>query len=279
MTLARVVRGVARRLAILPLKVVDAATRAEAIELLSDQAIAIVDAGVARLKFYAPSRLLRARAAGVLSKEPDTIAWLDGLAADAVLWDIGANVGAFALYVAATRRCRVLAFEPSAANFFALTRNVELNGLAERVTAYCLAVAPATQLGLLNLDSSAIGAAMSQFGKAGEASRYATGGRTPIVHGATGVTLDDLIAHFNAPPPTHIKMDVDGLELPILLGGSTLLARPELREVMVELSLTHQAERDRAVQWLRDRGFQLQSQGEPQGEGTEQAANHLFVRR
>ena len=278
MTLGRMVRGVARRLAILPLKVVDAATRAEAIELLTDQSIAVADAGAACLKFYAPSPLLRARAAGVLSKEPDTIAWINAFAADAVFWDIGANVGVFSLYAAATRRCQVLAFEPSAANFFALTRNVELNALADRVTAYSLAVAPATQLGVINLDSAAIGAAMSQFGRAGEASRYANG-HQPIVQGAAGVTLDDLVARFNARPPTHIKIDVDGLELPILLGGSTLLGRQELREVMVELSLTHQAERDRAVRWLHDHGFALQSQGTAQGAGGEQAANHLFVRR
>lgn len=278
MTLSRLLSGVAVRLAVWPLKVVDAATRAEAIERLADESIAVVDAGAARLKFYAPSPLLRARAAGVMSKEPDTIAWIDAFAADAVFWDIGANVGVFSLYAAATRRCRVLAFEPSAANFFALTRNVELNAFADRVTAYCLAVAPATQLGVINLDSAAIGAAMSQFGKAGEGSRYSNGER-PIVQGAAGVTLDDLVARFNAPPPTHIKVDVDGLELPILLGGSAMLRRPELRQVMVELSLTHQAERDRAVQWLHDHGFALKSQGTAQGVGGEQAANHLFVRR
>ena len=278
MTLSRLMSGVARRLAVLPLRVVDAATRAEAIELLAEESIAVANAGTARLKFYAPSPLLRARAAGVMSKEPDTIAWIDGFAADAVFWDIGANVGVFSLYAAATRRCRVLAFEPSAANFFALTKNIELNSLADRVTAYCLAVAPATELGIINLDSAAIGAAMSQFGKAGEGSRYANG-QQPIVQGAAGVTLDDLVARFNPQPPTYIKVDVDGLELPILLGGSTMLRRKELRQVMVELSLTHQPERDRAVQWLHDQGFTLQSQGTAQGTGREQAANHLFVRQ
>ena len=277
MTWQRLLRGAARRLAVLPVQALDGHTRAEALEQLLDRAIAVTDAGQARLRFYAPSPLLRARATTVLSKEPDTTAWINTFDSSSVFWDIGANVGVFTLYAAATRRCRVLAFEPSAANFFALTRNVELNALADRVTAYCLAVAPATELGVLNLDSAAIGAAMSHFGKAGEASRYANG-RVPIVQGVAGVTLDDLIARFNAPAPTCIKIDVDGLELPILLGGSTVLRRPELREVMVELSLTNLEERDRAVQWLRDHGLVLHSQGAVQGAGGEQAANHLFVR-
>lgn len=278
MTVQRLFRGVARRLAVWAVQVLDGTTGAEALEQLAGQAVATTDAGGARLKFYAPSPLLRARAASVLSKEPDTIAWIDAFAASAVFWDIGANVGVFTLYAAAMRKCRVLAFEPSAANFFALTRNVELNSLADRVTAYCLAAAPATELGVINLDSMAIGTAMSQFGKAGEASRYASGGK-PIVQGVAGVTLDDLVARFNAPVPTHLKIDVDGLELAILQSGPALLRRPELREVMVELTLTHQAERQRAVDWLGEHGLALQSQGATQSAGGEQAANHLFVRR
>lgn len=277
MTLPRLLRGVSRRLAMWPMRALDGDTRAEAVAQLADQAIAIADTAAARLQFYAPSPLLRARAASVLSKEPDTIAWIDQFGSDAVFWDIGANVGVFTLYAAAARRCRVLAFEPAAANFFALTRNVELNALADRVTAYCLAVAPATELGVINLDSPAIGSAMSQFGKPGESSRYSSGSR-PIVQGVAGVTLDDLIARFNAPPPSHIKIDVDGLELPILQSGATLLARPSLREVMVELSLTDQAERARAVEWLQRAGFVLRGQGPPQGAGGERAANHLFAR-
>ena len=43
--------------------------------------------------------------------------------ADAVLWDIGADIGSYALY-AAKRGVRVLAFEPSAATLYALTRNI-----------------------------------------------------------------------------------------------------------------------------------------------------------
>lgn len=278
MTLSRLVSGVARRLAVLPIRALDAAARAEAIEQLTERSIATTPAGGTELRFYAPSPLLRSRAAAVLTKEPDTIAWIETFGAGTVLWDIGANVGVFTLYAAAARRCRVLAFEPSAANFFALTRNIDLNAASDRVAAYCLAIAPATELGVINLDSTAIGTAMSQFGKAGDASRYAAG-RKPVVQGAAGVTLDDLIARFNAAPPTHIKIDVDGLEPAILRGGSALLKQAAVCEVMVELSLTRHAERQQAVEWLGECGLTLRSQGPPQGAGGEQAANHLFVRR
>lgn len=278
MTMRRLVGAVARRMASWPMQALGVDNRAEALELLTDRSIAVADVAGTPVKFYAPSRLLRSRAASVLTKEPDTIAWIDGFDASAVLWDIGANVGVFSLYAAVTRGCRVLAFEPSAGNFFALTRNIELNALTGRVTAYCLAVAPTSALGVINLDSTAIGTAMSQFGKPGEASRYANG-RQPVVQGVAGITLDDLIVRFAAPPPTHVKIDVDGLEWPILRGGERTLAHSGVRSVMVELSLSHDAERTQAIAWLRDRGLMLVSTGAPQGSGGEQAANHLFARR
>ena len=44
--------------------------------------------------------------------------------------DIGANIGAFAIFAASTSsQTRVYAYEPAAANFELLTKNIEMNGL------------------------------------------------------------------------------------------------------------------------------------------------------
>ena len=275
---ASLLRRVVRRAAALPMRLLAADDQAAVLESLTAASIAETNIGARVIKFYAPSPLLRMRAAGLTTKEPDTIAWLNGLGPDDVLWDIGANVGVFALYAAAARRVHVLAFEPSAPNFFVLTRNVQLNGLSERITPYCLAVAERTELATINLDSADLGAAMSQFGAVGVKSPYSNA-PTPLTHGMAGVSIDDLVDRFGTPRPTAIKIDVDGLEWPILRGGERTLAHPRVRSLMVELSLTHEAERNRAVEWLRDRGLTLASSGAPQGSGVEQAANHLFVRR
>jgi FkbM family methyltransferase len=276
LALSRLARGVARRLAAWPLRAVDAGTRVEALESLSEQAI--VDATVpgATLRFFAPTPLLRSRAAGLLDKEPDTIRWIDAMSARAVLWDIGANVGVYSLYASARSQCTVLAFEPSAANFYILSRNIQLNRLEGRVSAYCVALSGATGLGVLNLDSSAPGTAMSQFGHAGEASRYSS--EQPTLQAMIGFTIDDFIARFDPPFPTSIKLDVDGLEWPILQGATRTLNDRRLTSLMVELSLTNNAERDRATHALTASGFTFHSRGAAQGAGGEQAANHLFVR-
>ena len=278
MSAVNLLRRVVRRAAALPVRLLAADDQAAVLESLTAQSIARTNIGARVLEFYAPSPLLRLRAAGLATKEPDTIAWLNGLGANDVLWDIGANVGVFALYAAAARGARVLAFEPSAANFFVLTRNVQLNGLSERITPYCLAVAEQTELGTINLDSADPGAAMSQFGAAGVKSRYSSALK-PLTHGMAGVSIDDLVDRFGAPRPTAIKIDVDGLEWPILRGGDRTLAQPGVRSLMVELSLTNDGERTRAIEWVRARGLALESVGAPQGGGAEQAANHLFARR
>lgn len=275
--LKSIARGVLRRLIMAPLRLSGARLRAEALEQLSNAMIAETVIPGGAIKFFAPTPLLQMRAATVLVKEPDMIRWLDGLPPEAVLWDIGANVGVFTLYAAVARRARVLAFEPSAANFHVLARNVSLNQLNDRVTAYCVALSGTTELGVLNVGSTVMGAAMSQFGKAGEMSRYWMGGNS-AAHGMVGITVDEFIERFQPAFPTHLKMDVDGLEWPILQGAVKTLRDPRLRAAMIELSLTNQAERDQAMKLLADAGLRFVAHGEAQGTETEKAANHLFVR-
>jgi FkbM family methyltransferase len=267
----------ARRLAMLPLQALGPDGRAQVYERLSSDAVTRAPITGGELAFHAPTPLLRSRAASLLSKEPDTIAWLDGLTERDALWDVGANVGAFSLYAAARARCAVVAFEPSAPNFFVLTRNIQLNRLGDRVTAYCVALSGATGLGALNLDAAEPGTAMSQFGRVGDASRYSTQAQ-PLWHGMIGFTVDDFIATFGVACPTHLKLDVDGLELAILQGARATLANARLRSAMIEISLTHEGERSASLQLMRECGFTLASQGAAQGIAGEQAANHLFVK-
>jgi hypothetical protein len=92
-------------------------------------------------------------------------------------------------------------------------------------------------------------------------------------------TIDDFIRLFHPLFPTRLKLDVDGLEWQILQGSTQTLRDPRLRSIVVELSLSDQAERDHAMAWLSDAGFELVRQRERQETGRESAANHFFARR
>jgi FkbM family methyltransferase len=252
--------------------------RAEILQVLVEEMVSVVQAGGSAIQFYTPFPGLMYRADSLLTKEPDTIAWIDGFSDGSVLWDIGANVGVYSLYAAASRRLLVLAVEPAAANFHALTRNIRLNGLNDRITAYCLAFSSVTTLGVVNLASDAMGAACNQFGEIGEASRYAQPDSPQLAQGMLAFTIDDFIKQFHPPFPTHLKLDVDGLELGILSGATATLMDFRLESVLVELSMTENEETQRAMSLLREAGFTFISRGEVQGAGAHKGANHLFRR-
>lgn len=277
-TLVSISRGVLRRLTSWPLKLISENLRAEALEGLSEKMIASMPVPGGFIRFYVPSSLLLSRATSLLSKEPETIQWIEGFDDGVVLWDIGANVGVYALYAAVRRKASVLAFEPSAGNFHVLSRNIQLNSLSERVTAYCIALAGETGLGVLNLESLSMGSAINQFGNPGETSPYSVKRTATIVHGTIGFSIDDFIAKFAPPFPNHIKMDVDGIELSILKGAIRTLCDSRLISVLVELSVTDNEQQRCAVSLLEDAGLRLVTRGEVQGTEQEKAANFIFHR-
>lgn len=268
--------GLARALARAGIRALGPRSGAEVVSTAAEEMVHVAPTPAGELRFLASSPLLLDRALGALAKEPDTIAWIDSFAEGSVMWDIGANVGVYSLYAAA-RRCKVLAFEPSASNFFVLSRNVELNRLAGSVSAYCVALSGKTGLGFMNLSSPSPGMAMNQFGPKGESSPYwegAPGG----AHGMVGFTVDEFVARFAPAFPNHVKLDVDGLELAILEGAVATLSDLRVLSVSAELAVNDSGQRDAAIRLLAGCGLRLASTGAVQGEGALKAANHRFER-
>ena len=268
-----------RELASLPLRVMPEFQRGLALEKMTSSMVSRVDVPAGSLLFTTPTPLLQARAKSIMTKEPDTIRWIDEFEPSDVFWDIGANVGVFGLYAARQRGVRVLAFEPSADNYAVLCRNIEINVFEDQVIPYCVALAGGTKLGVLNSPSREMGASLHQFGQKGQTSRYGNGGNTTSAQGVVGFSIDDFIGRFRPPFPTRLKIDVDGLEWPILQGARNTLCDRRLKSVMAELPLSDEDERNRAIRWLSDAGLDLLSVGEAQESGGERAANHFFSRK
>src|SRR5262245_31131064 len=116
-----------REVASLPLRVLGKAQRGRALEKLTEAMVSEVVLSEGTLRFLTPTPLLQTRSTSILSKEPDTIAWIDNFESSDVFWDIGANVGVFSLYAARQCGVRVVAFEPSADNYMVLCKNVEMS--------------------------------------------------------------------------------------------------------------------------------------------------------
>jgi FkbM family methyltransferase len=173
-------------------------------------------------------------------KEPDTVAWIENwFKPGDVFYDIGANVGAYALVAHRflNGAAQIYAFEPGFVNFPQLCRNVQLNRASPDIIP--LQVALAEQNGLINFNYQnltsggalhALGEAVDQRGRA-----FAPVFTLPTL----SYRLDDFVQQFQLPQPQHIKIDVDGTELSILKGATATLANPRLRTVLVEMDETH----------------------------------------
>src|SRR5262245_63764815 len=83
-------------------------------------------------------------------KEPWTVAWIEeSMGGGGVLYDVGANVGAFSLVAAkvCARRGTVVAFEPGFASYAHLCANIVLNHCEPIIVPVPLALGSASGLG------------------------------------------------------------------------------------------------------------------------------------
>jgi len=187
-------------------------------------------------------------------KEPDTLDWLDQFKPDTCFFDIGANIGQYSLYPAKKygKSIRVFAFEPQSNNYYSLNKNIYLNSLAEIISSYCIAVSGKTEFSKLFIPKFIPGGNRSQFGQ--ENTRHM---KIPASHvqGMFGATLDDLCDKWGFPCPNYIKIDVDGIEIPILKGARNVLTNPRLISVIIELGTSE--EQQQAVQLMQEAGFRI----------------------
>ena len=208
-------------------------------------------------------------------KEPDTVEWIETfLRPGDVLFDVGANVGAYSLVAAKFfgGGVRVYAFEPAFLNYTQLCKNVCLNGCQGSVVPLPVALSDKTALGIFNYHNLTPGGALHTLGAAvdhkGEAFVPA------FTQHIIGYRLDDLLGQFHLPVPTHIKIDVDGIELEVLEGARGTLSHPSLRSVIVELE-AGEGER-RITELLTSKGFELHSK---HGRWTPGMLNCIFSRK
>lgn len=191
----------------------------------------------------------------ILTKEPDTIEWIDSFGSDDVLWDIGANIGIYSIY-AALRGMRVFAFEPNFFNYFVLCANIALNDMGDLVTPLCLALSDRKAVGSLRLSSLDFGSSGSGFSASATPRKTST-----FQQGMIGFDIDSAISEFGLGVPTHVKIDVDGIEPGIVKGGAATFRDPRLRSVSVELDENNTKEVSLVSAVLEGAGLRLAGKG------------------
>ena len=191
----------------------------------------IEHAGV-RMVFATPNTFTHWRVATIYEKEPWTLEWIAGFAADDVFLDCGANVGMYTIWAAATRGTRVVAFEPEAQNYALLNRNILLNDLSGRVTAYCIGLSDTRGLSALFMHDLRAGGSNHALGEALDFKHEPL--KAAYKQGAVSETIDALVSKREIPVPTHIKIDVDGFEHKVIAGAAETLCDRAVRSLLIE---------------------------------------------
>ena len=138
---------------------------------------------------------------------------------DDVFYDIGANVGAYSLLAAAAGVRDVRGFEPSSATMNLYSRNIHLNGLADVVHAYRVALGETAGEAKISLNDGTMNHLLPQ------AEARIASESVPVQR------LDDV---FSGDAPSFLKIDVEGFEPEVLRGAASTLAHPNLMGMLVE---------------------------------------------
>ncbi|MBL7086539.1 MAG: FkbM family methyltransferase [Candidatus Cloacimonetes bacterium] len=183
--------------------------------------------------FFCPGLLPLFRANTLLSKEPETIKWIEKFKPDTVFWDIGANVGIYSIYAGLDPSLKVYAFEPAANNFNLITKNIKINKMDERISALSIAFNAQTQFSIFYMSNLEAGSAHHSFGEPvnqfGEKLNY------QFKQSMIAFSIDDFISSFDIPFPNYIKIDVDGIEHQIISGAKKTLRNKQLFSILIEL--------------------------------------------
>jgi FkbM family methyltransferase len=192
------------------------------------------------IKFHTPNELTKWRANTLLTKEPCTIEWLNGMKKDAVFFDVGACVGSYSM-IAAKNGMQVYSFEPEPENFALLEKNFELNGF--NPSAFCIAASDEKKVSNLYVTKGGAGQSFHQFGE----------GESKIKKMCMGVPLDDFL-EMGLPHPDYLKIDVDGFEPKVIKGAEKILQNG-LTSLLVEVD-TNNEEHKKMVEHICSLGYE-----------------------
>lgn len=209
------------------------------------------------IKYYCFGYIPLWRSQTLFTKEPETIEWIDSMDKNDTLWDIGANVGLYSVY-AGLKGMKVFAFEPSALNTFLISKNIEINNLKDNVMMFPIAVSDKNEFGYLNMTSTELGGALSEFNetdiKTVQSGIYKK--NTIFKQGMFAYSIDELVEKYHFRIPNYIKIDVDSLEDKILYGAGKTLLNENVKGILLELDEAEDKTQD-MIAFLLNKGFNL----------------------
>ena len=236
------------------------------------------------LNFFTPNNLIDWRVRTILTKEPDTINWIDNFIIEKgkqlIFWDIGANIGLYSIYAASKHKnkIKVIAFEPSSSNLRILSRNISINNLSDDIIINQIALIDRKNVFLEMREPNFIeGSSLNTFGKNFnfEGKEFFPNQKYKIF----GTTLDAMINDNLIQEPDYIKIDVDGIEHLILKGGNDLFFSKSIKSVLIEINENFTLQKESVLKFMKDHNFNfIKKENNPENlsEKFKKTYNYIF---
>jgi FkbM family methyltransferase len=162
--------------------------------------------------------------------EPTTADFIQTyLDAGDTFYDVGANFGFFTCLASKVvgDAGKVIAIEPNAQIAVSLKQNIDLNGYADRITHFPVALSETPGAGTLVFDDNA--SSLGYLQDAADPSAQKSGLTVNLM------TMDQIVSETGLLPKL-IKIDIEGYEVKALNGASTLLQDQDAPVIVMELN-------------------------------------------
>ena len=203
--------------------------------------------------FFIPNRLNYFRAKTFLTKEPETIQWIENFSKDSIFWDIGANIGLYCCFAAKEKNSKTYAFEPSIFNLELLSKNIFYNNLSDKIIIIPISLTDKTKISKFNMSNTEVGGSMSTFSE-----NYGHDGKSlnSVFNFKTiGLSGNTFVNQLKIEKPDYIKIDVDGIEHLILNGFTEIL--DNTKSILIEVNENFKLQEKNIEQFLKNNNFFL----------------------
>lgn len=185
------------------------------------------------------------------TREAHLIWWADQIEPDSVVYDVGGCYGVASLIVAAKLRkqCKIICFETNPYSISVILDNAQRNEFHQCI--FPLNIGLGGDCAFFSggftkklFDYTGMGMVIKPRGEIGLFNR-------PMY--LYSASIDALIG-AGLPPPSHIKIDVDGAEADVLRGAHETIRSGIVKSICIEW-IDSDKEATERIQWLRSLGF------------------------
>ena len=185
------------------------------------------------IKFTSNSDIEKYRIETLLTKEPETIKWIESFS-DSVgsFIDVGSNMGIYSLFAAKKNlKLNVFAFEVYTPTYFLMYQNIKLNGFKN--------ITPINS-GLL--DKGKVSKLIINDQRPAGSGNQLIEDTDDLYDNVLTFSLDDFINMYDISTPINIKIDIDGLEKEVIEGVKLNLKEKKIESLLIEIDYDKNAE-------------------------------------